>query len=196
MSLVIILFELGPFPVQLLAGFYEAGSLVFGGGHVVLPLLNDVLVEPDLVPESAFRTGYGFAQAIPGPVFAVAAFLGGQVGGLSGLVLGILGTIAIFLPGVLLVMAVMPLSASYAQNRAYKAALAGVNAAVVGLLGATAFSLFFLLRTPGILIQQADDTTAYIAAALLGLFFLWVLRLPPLILIAMTLVAALLTTLL
>lgn len=195
-SLVIILFELGPFPVQLLAGFYEAGSLVFGGGHVVLPLLNDVLVEPDLVPESAFRTGYGFAQAIPGPVFAVAAFLGGQVGGLSGLVLGILGTIAIFLPGVLLVMAVMPLSASYAQNRAYKAALAGVNAAVVGLLGATAFSLFFLLRTPGILIQQADDTTAYIAAALLGLFFLWVLRLPPLILIAMTLVAALLTTLL
>ena len=90
-----------------------------------------------------------------------------------------LGTIAIFLPGVLLVMAVMPLSASYARNRAYKAALAGVNAAVVGLLGATAFSLFFLLWTPGILIQQADDTTAYIAAALLGLFFLWVLRLPP-----------------
>lgn len=74
--------------------------------------------------------------------------------------------------------------------------MAGVNAAVVGLLGATAFSLFFLLWTPGILIQQADDTTAYIAAALLGLFFLWVLRLPPLILIAMTLVAALLTTLL
>jgi len=195
-SLVIILFELGPFPVQLLAGFYEAGSLVFGGGHVVLPLLNDVLVEPDLVPESAFRTGYGFAQAIPGPVFAVAAFLGGQVGGLSGLVLGILGTVAIFLPGLLLVMAVVPLSANLSENRAYKAALAGVNAAVVGVLGATAFSLFFLLWEPGILIQQSSDTTAYVAAALLGLFFLWVLRLPPLILIALTLFAALLTTLL
>ena len=196
LSMVIILFGLGSVPAQLLAGFYQAGSLVFGGGHVVLPLLNDVLVEPDLVPESAFRTGYGFAQAIPGPVFAVAAFLGGQFGGLTGLVLGILGTIAIFLPGVLLVVAVVPLSASFSKNTAYKAALAGVNAAVVGLLGATAFSLFFLLWSPGILVQQASDPTAYVAAALLGLFFLWVLRLPPLVLIALTLVAALLTTLL
>lgn len=196
LSMAVILFKLGPVPVQLIAGFYEAGSLVFGGGHVVLPLLNDVLVEPDLVPESAFRTGYGFAQAIPGPVFAVAAFLGGQFGGLSGLVLGLLGTIAIFLPGVLLVMAVVPLSAAFSQVRAYKAALAGVNAAVVGLLGATAFGLFFQLWEPGLLIQQASDTTAYIAAALLGLFFLWVLRLPPLVLIALTLFAALLTTLL
>ena len=196
LSIAVILFKLGTVPVQLLAGFYEAGSLVFGGGHVVLPLLNDVLVEPGLVPESAFRTGYGFAQAIPGPVFAVAAFLGGQFGGFGGLVLGILGTIAIFLPGVLLVMAVMPLSAVFARNQAYKAALAGVNAAVVGLLGATAFSLFFQLWEPGLLVQQASNTTAYVAAALLGLFFLWVLRLPPLVLIALTLVAALLTTLL
>lgn len=196
LSMAIIVFGLGSVPVQLMAGFYQAGSLVFGGGHVVLPLLNDVLVEPDLVPESAFRTGYGFAQAIPGPVFAVAAFLGGQFGGLTGLALGILGTIAIFLPGVLLVVAVMPLSAGFSKNHAYKAALAGVNAAVVGLLGATAFSLFFLLWSPGILIQQASDPTAYVAAALLGLFFLWVLRLPPLVLIAMTLAAALLTTLL
>ena len=144
-ALAIILFDLGPARLQLLAGLYEAGSLVFGGGHVVLPLLNDVLVEPGLVAESAFRTGYGFAQAIPGPVFAVAAFLGGQVGGLEGLLLGVLGTAVIFLPGVLLVMAVVPLSASFSRNRAYRAALAGVNAAVVGLLGATAFSLFFLL---------------------------------------------------
>ena len=196
LSMVIILFGLGSVPVQLMAGFYQAGSLVFGGGHVVLPLLNDVLVEPYLVPESAFRTGYGFAQAIPGPVFAVAAFIGGQFGGLTGLVLGILGTIAIFLPGVLLVVAVVPLSASFSKNTAYKAALAGVNAAVVGLLGATAFSLFFLLWSPGILVQQASDPTAYVAAALLGLFFLWVLRLPPLVLIALTLAAALLTTLL
>ena len=196
LSMVIILFGLGSVPVQLMAGFYQAGSLVFGGGHVVLPLLNDVLVEPDLVPESAFRTGYGFAQSIPGPVFAVAAFIGGQFGGLTGLVLGILGTIAIFLPGVLLVVTVVPLSASFSKNTAYKAALAGVNAAVVGLLGATAFSLFFLLWSPGILVQQASDPTAYVAAALLGLFFLWVLRLPPLVLIALTLAAALLTTLL
>ena len=195
-ALAIILFDLGPARLQLLAGFYEAGSLVFGGGHVVLPLLNDVLVEPGLVAESAFRTGYGFAQAIPGPVFAVAAFLGGQVGGLEGLLLGILGTAVIFLPGVLLVMAVVPLSASFSRNRAYRAALAGVNAAVVGLLGATAFSLFFLLWTPGALVQHSDTPLPQVGAALVGLFMLWVLRLPPLLLIGLTLAAALITTLL
>ena len=195
-ALAIILFDLGPVRLQLLAGFYEAGSLVFGGGHVVLPLLNDVLVEPGLVAESAFRTGYGFAQAIPGPVFAVAAFLGGQVGGLEGLLLGILSTAVIFLPGVLLVMAVVPLSASFSRNRAYHAALAGVNAAVVGLLGATAFSLFFLLWTPGALVQYSDTPLPQVGAALVGLFMLWVLRLPPLLLIGLTLAAALITTLL
>ena len=195
-ALAIILFDLGPARLQLLAGLYEAGSLVFGGGHVVLPLLDEVLVEPGLVPESAFRTGYGFAQAIPGPVFAVAAFLGGQVGGLEGLLLGIAGTVVIFLPGVLLVMAVVPLSASFSRNRAYRAALAGVNAAVVGLLGATAFSLFFLLWTPGALVQHSDTPLPQVGAALVGLFMLWVLRLPPLLLIALTLAAALITTLL
>jgi len=195
-ALAIILFDLGPARLQLLAGFYEAGSLVFGGGHVVLPLLNDVLVEPGLVAESAFRTGYGFAQAIPGPVFAVAAFLGGQVGGLEGLLLGMLGTVVIFLPGVLLVMAVVPLSAGFSRNRAYRAALAGVNAAVVGLLGATAFSLFFLLWTPGALVQHSDTPLPQVGATLVGLFMLWVLRLPPLLLIGLTLAAALITTLL
>ena len=195
-ALAIILFDLGPARLQLLAGLYEAGSLVFGGGHVVLPLLDEVLVEPGLVPESVFRTGYGFAQAIPGPVFAVAAFLGGQVGGLEGLLLGIAGTVVIFLPGVLLVMAVVPLSASFSHNWAYRAALAGVNAAVVGLLGATAFSLFFLLSTPGALVQHSDTPLPQVGAALVGLFMLWVLRLPPLLLIALTLAAALITTLL
>lgn len=195
-ALAIILFDLGPARLQLLAGLYEAGSLVFGGGHVVLPLLDEVLVEPGLVPESVFRTGYGFAQAIPGPVFAVAAFLGGQVGGLEGLLLGIAGTVVIFLPGVLLVMAVVPLSASFSHNWAYRAALAGVNAAVVGLLGATAFSLFFLLWTPGALVQHSDTPLPQVGAALVGLFMLWVLRLPPLLLIALTLAAALITTLL
>ena len=195
-ALAIILFDLGPARLQLLAGLYEAGSLVFGGGHVVLPLLDEVLVEPGLVPESVFRTGYGFAQAIPGPVFAVAAFLGGQVGGLEGLLLGIAGTVVIFLPGMLLVMAVVPLSASFSRNRAYRAALAGVNAAVVGLLGATAFSLFFLLWTPGALVQHSDTPLPQVGAALVGLFMLWVLRLPPLLLIALTLAAALITTLL
>ena len=195
-ALAIILFDLGPARLQLLAGLYEAGSLVFGGGHVVLPLLDEVLVEPGLVPESVFRTGYGFAQAIPGPVFAVAAFLGGQVGGLEGLLLGIAGTVVIFLPGMLLVMAVVPLSASFSHNWAYRAALAGVNAAVVGLLGATAFSLFFLLWTPGALVQHSDTPLPQVGAALVGLFMLWVLRLPPLLLIALTLAAALITTLL
>ncbi|MGB1146442.1 MAG: chromate efflux transporter [Alphaproteobacteria bacterium] len=196
LSLFIILGQVGSTQLQLMAGFYEAGSLVFGGGHVVLPLLNDVLVEPGLVAESSFRTGYGFAQAIPGPVFAVAAFLGGQYGGLGGIVLGLLGTVAIFLPGILLVMAVVPLAANFSQNRTYKAALAGVNAAVVGLLGATAFSLFFLLWSPGALILNAADPLPYVGAALVGLFFLWVLRLSPLVLIGLTLVAALFSTLL
>lgn len=196
LALFIILGQVGSTQLQLMAGLYEAGSLVFGGGHVVLPLLNDVLVEPGLVKESIFRTGYGFAQAIPGPVFAVAAFLGGQFGGLSGIILGLLGTVVIFLPGVLLVMAVVPLAAHFSQNRTYKAAVAGVNAAVVGLLGATAFSLFFLLWEPGGLILNAADPLPYVGAALFGLFLLWVLRLSPLVLIGLALLAALFSTLL
>lgn len=195
-ALLIILLDLGPARLQLMAGFYEAGSLVFGGGHVVLPLLNDVLVEPGLVPESAFRTGYGFAQAVPGPVFAVAAFLGGQFGGVQGIILGLLGTAAIFLPGVLLVMAVVPLSARFSRNHVYRAALAGVNAAVVGLLGATALLLFVQLWTPGMLILHSESPLPQVGAALLGLFLLSVLRLSPLLLIALTLGAALITTLL
>ena len=119
-------------PVALLAKHYHAGALVFGGGHVVLPLLNESVVATGLVEEPTFLAGYGIAQALPGPLFTIAAFTGtaasgSWVGGLASLA-------AIFLPGMLLVAALMPVWRQYQRYATARAALTGANAAVVGLL--------------------------------------------------------------
>ncbi len=120
--------------------FYRAGALVFGGGHVVLPLLEDAVVAPGWIPRDEFVAGYGAAQAVPGPVFAIAAFLGARMPGDSGGALGAwIALAAIFLPGYLLVSGVLPLWRAVASRPSAARAIAGVNAAVVGLLGAALY---------------------------------------------------------
>ena len=115
--------------------FYRAGALVFGGGHVVLPLLQSAVVEPGWVSADAFLAGYGAAQAVPGPLFTFAAFLGAAMEpGWAGAGLALLGILGIFLPAFLLVAGALPWWAPLRQRAWARGVLAGVNAAVVGLL--------------------------------------------------------------
>jgi chromate transporter len=120
--------------------FYRAGALVFGGGHVVLPLLQETVVAPGWVSPDDFLAGYGAAQAVPGPMFTFAAYLGARLPeGEGGLVGATVALAAIFLPGFLLVAGVLPLWRAVAGRPAAARAIAGVNAAVVGLLGAALY---------------------------------------------------------
>ena len=124
----------------LAAAFYQAGALVFGGGHVVLPLLQQSIVEPGWMGQDTFLAGYGAAQAVPGPMFTVAAFLGAEVEpGLPAALGGAIALIAIFLPGFLLLLAALPVWARLAQRPWATSAMAGVNAVVVGLLAAALY---------------------------------------------------------
>ncbi len=111
--------------------FYRSGALVFGGGHVVLPLLRDALVPAGWMTDDRFLAGYGAAQAMPGPLFAISAYLGGVAGGVAGAALALAG---IFLPGLLLVVGVLPFWSALRDNAGVRAAIVGVNAAVVGIL--------------------------------------------------------------
>ena len=115
--------------------FYRSGALVFGGGHVVLPLLQAEVVPPGWVDNEAFLAGYGAAQAVPGPLFTFAAFLGaaGQ-GGYGGWMGGIVCLLAVFAPSFLLVAGALPFWERLRGDARMQAALAGINAAVVGLL--------------------------------------------------------------
>lgn len=125
---------LAPSPLARLAGAaYGAGALVFGGGHVVLPLLRAGTV-PGLLDEETFLAGYGAAQAVPGPLFTMAAYLGQTVAGLPG---ALVATVAIFAPGMLLLFGVLPFWTAVRGRPAVRAALVGVDAGVVGLLAAT-----------------------------------------------------------
>lgn len=114
--------------------FYRVGSLVFGGGHVVLPLLQSAVVEPGWVDAQSFLAGYGAAQALPGPLFTFAAFLGATMAEPGGAAGALLCLVAIFLPSFLLVLGALPFWENLRRLRRLRAALAGVNAAVVGLL--------------------------------------------------------------
>ncbi|MFV3371901.1 chromate efflux transporter [Pseudomonas sp. NY15435] len=114
--------------------FYRVGSLVFGGGHVVLPLLQSAVVNPGWVDAQTFLAGYGAAQALPGPLFTFAAFLGAAIAEPGGVAGALLCLVAIFLPSFLLVLGALPFWESLRRQRRLRAALAGVNAAVVGLL--------------------------------------------------------------
>jgi chromate transporter len=130
--------------LRLIDGFYRAGSLVFGGGHVVLPLLQAEVVGTGMVDREAFLAGYGAAQAVPGPLFTFAAYLGAVMQTPpSGIVGATIALIAIFVPSALLILGALPFwdrlrSAPLAQR-----ALAGVNAAVVGLLAAALYDPVF-----------------------------------------------------
>lgn len=118
-------------------GFVRAGALVFGGGHVVLPLLEAAVVEPGLVSSAQFLAGYGAAQAVPGPLFTFAAYLGAAIApGAEGLALAGIALIAIFLPGLLLMAGVLPFWGALRGRPAVGALVRGANAAVVGVLAA------------------------------------------------------------
>ena len=123
--------------VSLTDAFYRAGALVFGGGHVVLPLLQGEPAVVEALSQEQFLAGYGAAQAVPGPLFTFAAYLGFEMGaGPAAWVSAAVALVAIFLPGMLLLLAVLPFWGQLQQNSLARAGVAGANAAVVGILAA------------------------------------------------------------
>ena len=135
----------GDATIRLIDIFYRAGALVFGGGHVVLPLLEAELVPTGLVDHDTFLAGYGAAQAVPGPLFTFAAFLGASMTtGPSGILGAGIALLAIFLPAGLLVIGILPFWERLRSWEPATAALTGVNAAVVGLLGAALYDPVFI----------------------------------------------------
>jgi len=119
--------------------FYRSGALVFGGGHVVLPLLEAEVVQSGWVDADEFLTGYGAAQAVPGPLFTFAAYLGALLPGFNPLVGALLAVLAIFVPGLLLLVGVLPFWNSFRQWSWTQALMRGANAAVVGILVAALY---------------------------------------------------------
>ena len=162
------------FPNQTLSmvdAFYRAGSLVFGGGHVVLPLLQAEVVPSGWVSNESFLAGYGAAQAVPGPLFTFAAFLGASMNNASsGWLGGLVCLLAIFAPSFLLVVGALPFWERLRRNTRTQAALSGINAAVVGLLLA---ALYQPVWTSAI---HAPPDFALALVALVALMF-W--KLPP-----------------
>lgn len=127
-------------PLALFDAFYRSGALVFGGGHVVLPLLQAETVATGWIPNETFLAGYGLAQALPGPLFAFAAFLGAQAGMTAGAPTGAaLALLALFLPGLLLVYGTLPFWDGLRRHAAARHAMMGANAAVVGILAAALY---------------------------------------------------------
>ena len=146
-------------PWALAGAFYRSGALVFGGGHVVLPLLHDALVTTGWVTPQMFLAGYGAAQAMPGPLFSVASYLGLLTGGYRG---AAIATIAIFLPGLLLVGGTLPYWRALRTRPYISAIMKGLNAAVVGMLGAAFIDLLTLST-----LQSAFDLPIILFALLL-----------------------------
>jgi chromate transporter len=184
-GLLIVLPALGEFaphgPIALANIFYRAGAFVFGGGHVVLPLLQGALVPGHWISEEGFLAGYGFAQAMPGPLFTVAAYLGAASAPLQpSLPWAVLALAAIFLPGLLLSIVGLSLWSQLARIPTAMAILAGINAAVVGLLGAALYQPIGVTAIHG-----AFD----VGVAVIGFVLLQSRRVPP-ILVAALMVAA------
>ncbi|MGF6368679.1 chromate transporter [Paraburkholderia sp. RAU6.4a] len=167
--------------IRVFDAFYRSGALVFGGGHVVLPLLQRATVATGWVAPNDFLAGYGAAQAVPGPLFTFAAFLGWMMAlpprHWSG---ALLATVGIFLPGLLLVLAALPWWQALRARAAMAAALAGVNAAVVGLLAAALYSPVW---TSAVL--SATD----FAVACIGFLLLLRWKVPPLAVVVLCVAA-------
>jgi chromate transporter len=126
-----------PGMVQVGSAFYLSGALVFGGGHVVLPLLERAVVSPGWVTQPSFLAGYGFAQALPGPLFTFAAFLGAAIQpGNSRIGHGLVALVAIFLPGLLAMVAALSFWSRMRESRPLRTMLPGINASVLGVLAA------------------------------------------------------------
>lgn len=167
-----ILAQLMPNPTLAVTdAFYRTGALVFGGGHVVLPLLQAEVVPRHWVSNDVFLAGYGAVQAMPGPLFTFAAFLGASMTQApNGWLGGLLCLLAIFTPSFLLVLGALPFWESLRRSPRTQAALAGVNAAVVGLLLAALYQPVW---------TSAIFTAQDVALALIGLVSLMVWKLPP-----------------
>jgi chromate transporter len=166
-GLPIVAVTTGDQTIRLFDTFYRVGSLVFGGGHVVLPLLQAEVVPSGWISNDAFLAGYGAAQAVPGPLFTFAAYLGAVIGGWK---TAIVCLVAIFLPSFLLLIGILPFWDGLRRKETAQAVLRGVNAAVVGLLLAAFYNPVW---TSGIF-TRADFGLAAVAFLLL---FLW--RTPP-----------------
>ncbi len=170
--------------LRLFDAFYRSGALVFGGGHVVLPLLEAEVVRPGWVSENAFLAGYGVAQAVPGPLFTFSAYLGAVTGpspnGVTGAAISL---VAIFLPGFLLLLGTLPFWDRLSTYPLAQAAMRGANAAVVGVLGA---ALYNPVWTSAVL------TSADFALALSGFLLLVVWKAPPWIVVVLMAASAIL----
>lgn len=159
--------------------FYRAGALVFGGGHVVLPLLESEVVQSGWVSADEFLTGYGAAQAVPGPLFTFAAYLGAVMTPLGGSLFGAtLALVMIFLPGLLLLVAILPHWNRFRRWHNAQALMRGANAAVVGILGAALYQPVwtsailgpreFVLALTGFLLLSVWKLPAWAVVALLA----------------------------
>jgi chromate transporter len=162
--------------------FYRAGALVFGGGHVVLPLLRSALVPTGWLSDNLFLAGYGAAQAVPGPLFTFSAYLGAVVAPAGhALLWSAAALLFMFLPGLLLAFAGLPLWNWLAHHPAARAGLAGVNAAVVGVLGAALYNPVWV---------SAVGTGTDVAIALTGFLLLERWRTPPLVVVVFSVATA------
>lgn len=168
--------------IAVVEAFYRAGALVFGGGHVVLPLLEETVVSPGWISQDEFLAGYGAAQAVPGPMFTLSAYLGARLPGAEGGIVGAsLALGAIFLPGFLLVAGILPLWRAIIGRPVAARAVAGVNAAVVGLLGAALYDPVWTSA-----VQDAVD----VAIALVGFSLLAAWRVSAILVVAWCVVAS------
>lgn len=173
--------------VALFEAFYRSGALVFGGGHVVLPLLQAAVVAPGWVSSESFLAGYGLAQAVPGPLFTFAAYLGAVMGPAPHGVWGAaIALVAVFLPGLLLVAGMLPFWSALAHGPAAQAAMRGANAAVVGILGAALYDPVWT----GAVFAPPD-----FALALAGFLLLTRWQAPPALVVALLAAAGLLRAL-
>lgn len=161
----------GSYWVAMFDSFYRAGSLVFGGGHVVLPLLEQELVPNGWISEEAFLTGYGATQAVPGPLFTFAAYLGAVMKGWQG---GLVATLAVFLPAFLLILGALPFWDTLRNNPNIKGAIMGINAAVIGIL----ISAFYFPIWTSSILSPADFALAVILFSMLAFW-----KLPPWIIV-------------
>lgn len=168
--------------LELFAGAYQAGALVFGGGHVVLPLLETKFVAPDLINPEQFLAGYSLAQAIPGPLFTFASYLGALFPGIPPIWGAILASIGIFLPGYLLVIGLLPYWQSICESPKLKAAIQGINSSVIGLLIATFISP---------VVTHSIHSITDISLALVLFICLYFAKLAPYTLLFISLIAAL-----
>lgn len=178
------LFAEGHDLVAFMAKFYESGALVFGGGHVVLPLLETKFVASGVIDHDTFIAGYGATQAVPGPLFTFASYLGAVApNGPRGIEGALIATVAIFLPGFLLVLGVAPFWNALQSNRAFRGAIAGASASVVGVLASALYQPIWMST-----IQSSTD----IVLVFFGLLLLMKWNMPSWV-IVITLPALMLT---